>query len=379
VLEGGQALVAELLAVAQEEGALELAGVGNAAQEVDRDERLARAGREAEQGARLPAGELLEDRADRGVLVVAPGSLAPLVRSDERSCRRGGEVDPDGVLVGGAEVCGRREFGHRAGHGSGRGAAVVVERPLVAIRGDHERDVQSLRRSPVGLRLVEAVRRGLVLALRLQDGNRHGLGVRGDLDPECVVRPAVGLATGLAIDDLDRTEGFLAADQVLGPAPGMQRRVDQLGPRLGLVACQCPSRCVRAESSAHAPAEVHAASCRSSNGLRGIMKDGGSRRTKGLTAATTSVGGSQGRTTSRSATRATSSCAARLTTKPPRRSPYGRRHRCHVQLDRQAAHARTGRCGGEAFADVPRTREVGSSGWLTRQVFGAASSRGDGF
>ena len=87
VLEGGQALVAELLAVAQEEGALELAGVGDAAQEVDRDERLARAGREAEEGARLAAGELLEDGADRGVLVVAPGALATLVGGDERAWR----------------------------------------------------------------------------------------------------------------------------------------------------------------------------------------------------------------------------------------------------------------------------------------------------
>jgi hypothetical protein len=82
--------------------------------------------------------------------------------------------------------------------------SVVVERPLVAVRGDHERDVQALRGSLVGLRLVEAVRRGLVLTLRLQDGDRHGLGVRRDLDLECVVRATVGLASGLAVDDLDR-------------------------------------------------------------------------------------------------------------------------------------------------------------------------------
>jgi hypothetical protein len=51
----------------------------------------------------------------------------------------------------------------------------------VAVRGDHERDVQALRGSLVGLRLVEAVGRGLVLALRLQDGDRNGLGVRAIL------------------------------------------------------------------------------------------------------------------------------------------------------------------------------------------------------
>lgn len=46
---------------------------------------------------------------------------------------------------------------------------------------------------------------------------------------------------GLSVDDLDRAEGLLAADQILGPAARMQRRVDQLGPRPGLAACQWPS------------------------------------------------------------------------------------------------------------------------------------------
>lgn len=90
---------------------------GNAAQDVNRDERLAGAGREAERGARLAAGELPEDGADRGVLAVAAGSLASLVRGEKRLGERGAQVDPDGVLVPGAEVGGRREFGHRPRQG----------------------------------------------------------------------------------------------------------------------------------------------------------------------------------------------------------------------------------------------------------------------
>ena len=42
VLEGAEALRPELVAVAQEEGAPELPGVGDPAEQVDRDERLAR-------------------------------------------------------------------------------------------------------------------------------------------------------------------------------------------------------------------------------------------------------------------------------------------------------------------------------------------------
>ena len=84
VLERGQALVAELLAIAQEERAPELAGVSDPPQEVDRDERLAGPGGEAEEGSRFAAGELLEDGPDGGILVVASGGLAAFIGRDER-------------------------------------------------------------------------------------------------------------------------------------------------------------------------------------------------------------------------------------------------------------------------------------------------------
>lgn len=61
---------AEFVAIAHEEGAVRHPGVEQALQQVRGDERLARAGREREQRTILAVGDLLEDSADRGILVV---------------------------------------------------------------------------------------------------------------------------------------------------------------------------------------------------------------------------------------------------------------------------------------------------------------------
>jgi len=83
-LKRAAGLLAQLIAVADKQRLDWLAGVGDASQQIDDDERLARAGRKREQGAwrlalHLAAGDLLEHGADRSVLIVAASRLATLI------------------------------------------------------------------------------------------------------------------------------------------------------------------------------------------------------------------------------------------------------------------------------------------------------------
>jgi hypothetical protein len=75
VLHGGQPLGAELVAVADEEGAPELAGVGDPFKEIDGDKRFSGARGQGQESTLLAPGDLLQDRADRGILVIAAGGL----------------------------------------------------------------------------------------------------------------------------------------------------------------------------------------------------------------------------------------------------------------------------------------------------------------
>jgi hypothetical protein len=77
-----ESLAPQLVPIADEQGPAELAGIGDAPQEVNGDERLARARGERQERPLLAARQLLEHRPDRGVLVVAPGRLAARVRRD---------------------------------------------------------------------------------------------------------------------------------------------------------------------------------------------------------------------------------------------------------------------------------------------------------
>lgn len=75
--------------IANEKGPAHLARVGGAAEQLHRDERLAGARGQREQGPLglalfLGLGHFFEGRADSGVLVVPPLGLAARVRRDER-------------------------------------------------------------------------------------------------------------------------------------------------------------------------------------------------------------------------------------------------------------------------------------------------------
>ncbi len=118
ILEGLEGLGAELVAVTDEQGAGEQAGIGDAFEQVDRDEGLAGTGGQGQQGAPgLPGhfalGDLFHDGADCRVLIVAPGSLAAGVSLQERFGGRGFERKAHGLLISGAQLGRRRKCGDR--------------------------------------------------------------------------------------------------------------------------------------------------------------------------------------------------------------------------------------------------------------------------
>ena len=109
VLKGLERLGAEFVAVTDEQGAGELPGVGDALEQVDGDEGLARAGGQGQQRALgllgdLALGDLLHDGADGGVLVVAPGALAAGVWLQERPGGRRFEREAHALLIAGAKL-----------------------------------------------------------------------------------------------------------------------------------------------------------------------------------------------------------------------------------------------------------------------------------
>ena len=110
----------------------------------------------------------------------------------------------------------------------------------MAVRRGDKWDVQTLA-GEVAFRLLEPVGGMLVLALGLEDGDRDRLSAWSWPDAQRVVRAPDGRATRAPIDDLDGPERLLAPDQVLGPASGVEGRVDQLDARLRLIK-ESPSR-----------------------------------------------------------------------------------------------------------------------------------------
>ena len=164
------------------------------------------------------------------VLVVAPARLSAAVRRAERAGKRGREVQAAGRLPAHAELVRGGELRHRGGRGRQAGGGVVFD-PLVAVRAVDERDVEARRagriRPGVLLRLVQSARGSRVRPLRLHDGDRHGLRVRRHLDLQGVVRATGPRAPRPPVHDLDCPRRLLAADQLLGPAGGVEGGVQE--------------------------------------------------------------------------------------------------------------------------------------------------------
>ena len=79
VRERGGGLCPQFVAIAHEERTLGHAGIEQALQKMRRDECLTCTRREGQQGASVATGDLLEDRSDGGILIVAPRTLAAAI------------------------------------------------------------------------------------------------------------------------------------------------------------------------------------------------------------------------------------------------------------------------------------------------------------
>ena len=81
--------------------------------------------------------------------------------------------------------------------------------------------------------LVQTMGGGKAFGLGIKSEG-YGLSVVVYLDPRDILNLAPDLFAGLALNDLDASSGFLPPDEVLGPSPGVQGRINQLGPGIGL-------------------------------------------------------------------------------------------------------------------------------------------------
>jgi hypothetical protein len=104
VVEGAETLGAQLVAVADEQGAAELPRVGDALEQVDGDERLPRSGREGEERALPSLRNPLQRTADGSILIVAPGRLATQVARQQRAGQRRLQTEAHTLLVTGPQL-----------------------------------------------------------------------------------------------------------------------------------------------------------------------------------------------------------------------------------------------------------------------------------
>src|SRR5438094_8225086 len=102
----------------------------------------------------------------------------------------------------------------------------------MAVAGKDKRDVQPLA-SSVELGLLKAVSRRHVFGFGFDECDSDRLRVRVHFYAQPVIDTAPGTLARLAVNDLDGASGFLAANQIFGPATSMQRRIDQLGTGIG--------------------------------------------------------------------------------------------------------------------------------------------------
>ena len=111
---------------------------------------------------------------------------------------------------------------------SGRGSAgqagdAVVLDEEMAVAGKDEGYVEPLT-GGVEFGLLQAVGRGQVFGLGLDEGNRDRLRLGVHFDAQDVIHPSFSAPPGEPVNDVNCRGGFFAADEVFRPATGMDGR-----------------------------------------------------------------------------------------------------------------------------------------------------------
>jgi hypothetical protein len=232
VLEGAEPLASQLVPVAEKERAVELARLRDSLEEEDGDSRLARTGGQGEKRPLLALRELFEHCVDGGILEVVAAGLASGVTREERTGLGRLQAEPHALLVADTEGGRRRKFvqGPRLGREACRSVELDEE---VAIRGEDELDVESAA-GRIGLGLLETVSGLKMFGLRLDEGHGHRLARLVHPNAQGIVHASLGAVSGSPFHNLNCPSRLLASDKVFRPPTGVERRVDQLGPSVGL-------------------------------------------------------------------------------------------------------------------------------------------------
>jgi hypothetical protein len=186
-----------------------------------------------ERSARFsPFASFFEHCSDGGILEVVAAGLASGVAREERTRLGRLQAEPHGLLVADTQVGRRRKFvqGPRLGREACR--SVELDKK-VAIRGENELDVEPTA-GRIGFGLLEAVGGLEMLGLRLDEGHGYRLARLVHPDAQGIVHASLGAASSLPFHNLNCPGCLLASDEVFRPSAGVERRVDQLGPSVGL-------------------------------------------------------------------------------------------------------------------------------------------------
>ncbi len=230
ILQRAESLAAKLVAVADEQRAAKLAGVGDAFEQMDGDKSFASARGQREQGALFAARDLLQHGADGGVLIVAPRGLAAGVANEQRFGDGRIEFEASGNFVTRPQFSGRWKFRERLGRGGLAGERIKFDKE-VAVAGKDERDIHPFARA-VEFALFKSMTGRQIFGLRLNERDGHRLRPGIYHDAQRVINAPLRPFARLAVNDFDCAGGFLAPNQILSPATAMDGGINQFGARV---------------------------------------------------------------------------------------------------------------------------------------------------
>ena len=225
IVQRPEGLSSQLVTIADEEGASQLARFRERVQDTHRDPRLPGTCGEREERATLASRDALQHCPLGRALIVA---LSLAGRTQQRVSGRGVYVNAAHFAISGEQVVGGWKATERQRPTSLVGVEAMLDEQD-AVRGKGERDVM---RTGVALRLFESFKRGTAFGLGFYQRDRESRLIGSTHCVQDVVGATAGTAGTIAPDDgLPRRD--FAPNGVLGPPALVQGRRDQLRPGVG--------------------------------------------------------------------------------------------------------------------------------------------------